>query len=119
MNTYKKITMIVSVLSLTAIGFSLAEEPTMPLQVDANFVNDTTPEEVSKVKYKLAPKAIEWLEMLGFIKKQDVIDILREAMVTYQDQLFEVRDLIKSTPTLSVEEIHKLKFLLKQVIAYK
>jgi len=82
--------------------------------------------EVAPVKYKFAP-ALEWMETLGFITKEDVIKIVKE-LVLKQQQFFmkEIRTLtakvgssVGNSLGLSKEDQTKLAFLLKQVVSYR
>jgi len=75
----------------------------------------TTPVSTERAaKYKFVP-AFEWLEALGFIKKEDVIKIAQQMI---EKQYEEIKRL-KKEQVFTQEEIAKLRFLIKHVISYK
>ncbi len=74
--------------------------------------------EIKEPKYRFAP-ALGWMEALDFIKKEDVVLILKNMLNVYAIQFEEMKKVLDDKQSLSKEDSLKLKFLLSQVVSYR
>ena len=98
-----------------------AIEPEKVVKTDqAKEISDNLNKE--KFRFDFTP-AVEWLNKLGFVTKEDVLKVMVESLnnqqAKFNTKIKGLRKEIEGTLTLSKDDKAKLAFLLKQVISYR